>query len=162
MSSERTNAPMFVSAEGKRQPLYKTEMINRRLVYAMFTLALVTLALVSIAVLTNRPLTGQPKDAPVVFERSLTFSGEGSAVVVTGEEGQVLLDTENGGFIAVVIDGLERARLVARVEGNPPVTITQFENGRLSLHDPASDWTTELSSFGSGNLGVWQELVTPK
>lgn len=161
MSSTNTNAPLFVSAEGKREPMYKSEIINRRLVYAMFALALATLALVSFAVLTNQPLTGQPKDGPVVFERTLTLTGNGNAVTVLDEEGQVLLDTDNGGFLAVVIDGLERARFLAKSETNDPVTITQYENGRLSLYDPASDTTVELSSFGAGNLGVWQKLVTP-
>ncbi len=161
MTSEHTNAPLYVSAEGKRRPMYRSEVISRRLVYFMFSLAILSFLIASFAVITDRPLAGTPQDAPVVFQRVLTLSGDGTAVTVVGEEGQVLLDAENGGFIAVVIDGLERARLVARVEGNPPVTVTQFENGRLSLHDPASSWTTELGSFGPGNLGVWQKLVTP-
>lgn len=160
MSMDRTNPGFFVKAEGRRQPLYKSEMISTRLVYAMFSLALLALVIVSAAVVAGRPLTGQPKDAPVAFERTLTLTGNGNAVVVTNEVGEVILDTPTGGFISVVIDGLERARAVNRVAGNPPVTITQYENGRLSLHDPATGWTTELASFGPGNLGVWQDLVT--
>jgi len=160
MSMDRTNPGLYVEAEGKRKPLYKTEMISKRLIAMMFSLAFVALVIVSAAVVSDRPLTGQPKDAPVVFERTLTLTGKGNAVVVTNEVGEVILDTPIGGFISVVIDGLERARTVHRTEGNPPVTITQYENGRLSLHDPATGWTTELASFGPGNLGVWHDLVT--
>jgi putative photosynthetic complex assembly protein len=160
MSMERTNPGLYVEAEGKRQPFYKTEMISKRLVMMMFSLAFVALVIVSAAVVSDRPLTGVPKEAPVAFERTLTLTGNGNAVVVTNEAGEVILDTPIGGFISVVIDGLERARAVHRIEGNPPVTITQFENGRLSLHDPATGWTTELASFGPGNLGVWHDLVT--
>ena len=160
MPMDRTNPGFFVEVEGGRKPFYRTEMISTRLVYAMFSLALLALVIVSAAVVSDRPLTGAPKDAPVVFERTLTLTGNGNAVVVTNEVGAVILDTPIGGFISVVIDGLERARSVHRVSGNPPVTITQYENGRLSLHDPATGWTTELASFGPGNLGVWHDLVT--
>ncbi|MGI1662233.1 photosynthetic complex assembly protein PuhC [Palleronia sp. KMU-117] len=157
---DRTNSGLFVEAEGGRKPLYKTEMISTRLVYMMFSLALLALVIVSAAVVSGRPLTGQPKDAPVAFQRTLTLTGNGNAVLATNEVGETILDTPQGGFISVVIDGLERARTVHKVEGNPPVILTQYENGRLNLTDPATGWTTELASFGPGNLGVWHDLVT--
>ncbi len=159
--TDRTNTPLYVSATAPRRPLYRAEVINRRLVYAMFTLALATLAFVTFAVVTDRPHVGQPKDAAIVFERTITLNGEGNTVTVRDDSGAVLLDTDQGGFVAVVIDGLERARTMAEVEGNPPVTVTQFENGRLSLYDESSDTRIELASFGGGNLGVWKDLVTP-
>lgn len=157
----RSQSAMFVPAEGRRQPLYRAEIINRRLVYAMFSLAGLVLLYVAYAAWSDRTHVGQPPAAEVVFQRTLTLTGNGNAVTVLDETGAPILDTENGGFIAVVIDGLERARIVAQVEGNPPVTVTQFENGRLMLADPASGWNAELASFGPGNLGIWQRLVTP-
>jgi putative photosynthetic complex assembly protein len=160
MSVERTNPTLYVEAEGGRKPFYKTEMISTRLVYMMFSVALLTLVIVSAAVVSDRPLTGSPKDAPVAFQRTMTLTGNGTAVHVTNEAGETILDTPQGGFIAVVIDGLERARTVHQVADNPPVILTQYENGRLNLTDPATGWTTELTSFGPGNLGVWHDLVT--
>lgn len=160
MSVERTNPALYVDAEGGRKPLYKTEMISTRLVYMMFSVALLALVIVTAAVVSGRPLTGTPKDAPVAFQRTMTLTGNGNAVVVTNEAGETILDTPQGGFIAVVIDGLERARTVHQVAGNPPVILTQYENGRLNLTDPATGWTTELTSFGPGNLGLWHDLVT--
>jgi putative photosynthetic complex assembly protein len=160
MPAQRTNPAYYVDAEGGRKPLYKTEMISRRLVYMMFSVALLALVIVTSAVVADRPLTGTPKDAPVAFQRTLTLTGKGNAVVVTNEAGETILDTPQGGFIAVVIDGLERARTIHQVTGNPPVILTQYENGRLNLTDPATGWTTELTSFGQGNLGLWHDLVT--
>ena len=73
--------------------------------------------------------------------------------------GEVVLDAKNGGFVSVVTDGLERARRVAGVSENAPVMLTLYENSRLSLSDPASGWSMEISSFGPGNTGVWLELL---
>lgn len=153
-------ASFFLNAERKRAPLYDKEVINNRLVMAMFGLAGLTLVIVSAAVVGDRPLTGQPVASTPVFERVLTLEGEGNLVTVTDmADGRVIMDSENGGFIAVVIDGLERARVVAGVTDNPPVTLTQFENGRLQLHDPATGWSTEIASFGPGNLGTWRAML---
>jgi putative photosynthetic complex assembly protein len=160
MPANRTSPTYYVDAEGGRKPLYKTEMISTRLVYMMFSVALLALVIVTSAVVADRPLTGTPKDAPVAFQRTLTLAGNGNAVVVTNEVGETILDTPQGGFISVVIDGLERARTVHQVAGNPPVVLTQFENGRLQISDPATGWEAELTSFGPGNLGVWHDLVT--
>ena len=80
-------------------------------------------------------------------------------VVTDAATGAVILDTDNGGFVSVVNDGLERARFVNGAEGNAPVTLTLYQSGRLSLVDPATGWSTELSSFGPGNTGVWLELL---
>jgi putative photosynthetic complex assembly protein len=125
---------------------------------AMFSLAGIALLLVSLAVFTGRAPTGQPKEAPVWKAQTMTIAGRGNHVTIVEDTGRVLLDGP-GGFISVVLDGLERARLVARVEGNPPVTITQYENGRVSLTDPASGWQVELSSFGPGNVGTFLKML---
>ena len=42
---------------------------------------------------------------------------------------------------------------------NEPVTLTLYQSGRLSLVDPSTGWSTEISSFGPGNRGVWLELL---
>ena len=162
MPADQSNPNFYYSAEGeRREPVYRREVINRRMVYAMFSLALLVLCYVTVSVLLDRPHTGQPVASPIVFDRTLTLTGDGNAVVVVDEvDGRTILDTPQGGFVAVVIDGLERARFVASVQGNPPVTLTQYENGRLQLTDPASGWTTELNSFGPGNLAVWHDLLS--
>ena len=71
-------------------------------------LAGIALVLVSLAVFTGREPTGQPKDAPVWKTQVMTIEGRGNHVRVVEDTGRVLLDG-NGGFISVVLDGLERA-----------------------------------------------------
>jgi len=158
MSSQNTNPGLWYDAEKRPLPRRDREFIPKRLVIAMFSLALVSLALVTFAVMTDRPLVGAPKDATVVKAQTMTISGQGNYVRIVEDTGVVLLDGD-GGFISVVLDGLERARLVAGVTGNPPVTITQYENGRVSLSDPASGWQVELASFGPGNVGTFLTML---
>ena len=158
MSSEHTNPGLWYDAEKRPQKPRDKEFIPKRLIVAMFSLALISLALVTFAVLTDRPMVGQPKDAGVVKAQTMTITGEGNHVRIVEDTGAVLLDGD-GGFISVVLDGLDRARLVAGVEGNPPVTITQYENGRVSLSDPASGWQVELASFGPGNVGTFLKML---
>lgn len=158
--AQRTDTGLYFDAEARAMEKRDRELIPRRLVIAMFSLAIAVMLLVSFAVLTDRPLVGQPKAAPVFTERSIVLEGNGTAMLVTdARTGETILDSENGGFVSVVNDGLERARLVRNVEANEPVTLTLYQSGRLSLVDPATGWSTELSSFGPGNTGVWLELL---
>jgi putative photosynthetic complex assembly protein len=158
MTDQRTNLGLWYDAEKRPQPRRDREFIPTRLVIAMFGLAGIALALVTFAVATGRAPTGAPKDAPIVSAQTMTIEGEGNYVRIVEDTGRVLLDG-NGGFISVVLDGLERARLVAGVMGNPPITITQYENGRVSLSDPASGWQVELASFGPGNVGTFLKML---
>lgn len=158
MTDQRTNPGLWYDAEKRPQPRRDREFIPTRIVAAMFSLAAIALVLVTFAVLSDRPTVGQPKEADVWKAQTMTLEGNGNQVKIVEDTGRVLLDGP-GGFISVVIDGLERARLVARVEGNPPVTITQYVNGRVSLEDPASGWQVELSSFGPGNVGTFLKML---
>ncbi|RVT81979.1 photosynthetic complex assembly protein [Rhodobacteraceae bacterium CCMM004] len=151
----RTQTGLYYDAEAAQMRRRDRDMIPRKLILACATIALAALTMVGFAALTDRPTVGQPHSAAVLAQRSLVLSGDGSAVTITTPEGQVIHDTENGAFIAVVIDGLERARTVHRTPGNPPVTLTRFANGRLQLVDSATGWSTELASFGADNLALW-------
>ena len=158
--THRTDTGLYFDAEARAMQKRDKELIPRRLVIAMFSLALASVLLVAFAVLTDRPLVGQPKLAPVVAERDLIIESSGNAIRVTDAASrQTVLNLTNGGFISVVNDGLERARLVSRLQGNPPITLTLYENSRLSLTDPATGSSTEISSFGPGNVGVWMNLL---
>jgi putative photosynthetic complex assembly protein len=158
--THRTDTGLYFDAEARVMEKRDRELVPRRLVIAMFSLAIASVMLTAFAVMTERPLVGQPQLAPVIAERSLVIDAHGTAVRVTdAASGETVLDLGNGGFISVVNDGLERARLVNRISGNPPVTLTLYENSRLSLLDPTTGWSTEISSFGPGNVGVWMNLL---
>lgn len=158
--SDRSNSGLYFDAEAHALRKRDKELIPTRLVIAMFSLAILSLILVATAVLTDRPLVGQPPAAEVMKTHTLTLTGNGNAMHVVNAEGRVIFDGQNGGFISVVNDGLETARYRHRIEGNPPVTVTEYADGRIALHDPASGWTVQLASFGPGNLNVWRALLS--
>ena len=155
----RTDTGLYFDAEARRMRARDREMIPTRLVHAMFGLAAGILALTALWVWTGQATTGRPDPATAMATHALTIEGEGTAIRVTDGAGRVLMDTDQGGFVSVVNDGLERARLVARVTGNPPVEIVEWDDGRITMTDAASGWKTELASFGPGNLAVWRDLI---
>ena len=149
---------LFYDAERREMETRDREMIPRALLMAMGALALGALTLATYASLTDRPLAGVPAPAPVVAERTFVLEGDSVAVRATAPDGRVLLDTENGAFIAVVGDALRRQRTVHKISGNPPVTLARLANGRLVLTDPATGWSAEMTSFGAGNARHWEVL----
>jgi putative photosynthetic complex assembly protein len=136
------------------------EMIPRVLLWAMFGLAMITLAIVTLSVVTNRDHVGVPIPSTVVTERWLVLEGKSAqAVVVRDIDGTVLMDLDHGGFVTVIQSAMARARVVAKTEGNPPMRIVRYENGRLSAEDPATGWSAELYAFGNENKAAFERLL---
>lgn len=137
------------------------EMIPKPLLLAMLALVLASLVLVTFSVLTDRPHVGVPKPAAIVAERTIILKGGGAqAVTVLAENGQVLLDLPHGGFITVIQNGLERARLTAGVDKMLPVRIVEYANGRLTALDDHTGWSAELGAFGSDNRAAFERLMS--
>jgi putative photosynthetic complex assembly protein len=142
------------------RPSTEREMIPRTLLWAMFGLAVSALAITAFAVLSGRPPVGQPAPGKVVAERAIILEGRSAqAVTVYDAEGQLIADMDHGGFITVIQNAIQRARTVARVEGNPPIHIVQYDNGRLVAEDPASGASIELYAFGNDNKAAVERLL---
>jgi putative photosynthetic complex assembly protein len=142
------------------RPSPEREMIPRALLWAMLALALAALAIASFAVLTDRPHTGTPPSGTVVAKRDVILEGKSAqAVTVYDAEGNLLADLPHGGFITVIQNAIQRARTVARVEGNPPIRIVKYDNGRLVAEDPASGASIELYAFGGDNKAAVERLL---
>lgn len=137
-----------------------SEMIPRPLLRLTMALVVASLLLVSWAVLTGRTPTGQPKESPVTAERQLIIkTGGAKAVTLYDAGGSFLTHLDHGGFVTVIGSGLDRARTVARAGDNVPVTLARHENGRLTLTDPATGWSVELTVFGSDNEAAFAALL---
>ena len=130
------------------------------LIKGLFLLAVLSLAMVAWARLTDRPLTGVPQSAEVVQERTLRLVGGGAqAVTVLDESGAVLADLAHGGFVTVIQNGLQRARLVHGVQADLPIRIVEYSNGRLAAEDPLTGWSVELGAFGADNRAAFERLM---
>jgi putative photosynthetic complex assembly protein len=151
-------------SETFRQPALRhdadKDMIPVGLVRAMFGLAFVSLVIVSAAVVSGREPVGQPKAAPILQERQLILEGGGAkAVKVREADGTLIADLAHGGFITVIQNGLGRERFKQGVDPMLPVRLVQYENGRLTLHDPETGWSAELHAFGADNKAAFERLL---
>lgn len=160
MAHGRVDNGLYFDAEAREMKKRDKEMIPTRLVFAMFGLAFGALVLTTGAVLMDRPLSGVPPVEPVIATHEVILSGTDNAARMVSTGGEVLLDTENGAFVTVIRSGLFAARRKHRLEENTPVTITEYESGRMALFDPATGWQVELSSFGQGNLGHFRRIFS--
>ena len=122
---------------------------------------LASVALVAFSVYSGRAHVGVPQAAKVVQERAIILQGGGAqAVTVLATDGTVLMDLPHGGFITVIQNAMERARLTAGVDKLLPVRIVKYANGRLSAVDDYSGWSAELGAFGSDNRAAFERLMS--
>jgi putative photosynthetic complex assembly protein len=136
------------------------EMIPPPLLRMMLALVIASLLLVSWAVWTGREPTGKPEASPITAERQLVIkTGGAKAVTLYDADGSFLTHLDHGGFVTVIGSGLDRARTVARVGQDAPVTLARHQNGRLTLTDPATGWSVELTAFGSDNEAAFAALL---
>lgn len=134
------------------------------LVRGIVAMVLFTVVLTAGARILGLQPAGTPDDSVgIVAERSLVVEGTlgGAALITDGETGAVVadLDAAEAGFINGVMSGLGRERMLRKVEGNPPVRIIQFADGRLGLRDPATGWRVELMGFGDDNRNAFAALL---
>lgn len=145
------------------RPSADKDMIPKHLLLAMLALVLASLTVVIFGVLTDRTHAGVPKAADIVTERSIILKGGGAqAVTVLDVDGSVLMDLPHGGFITVIQNAMERARLTAGVDKMLPLRIVEYANGRLTAVDDYSGWSAELGAFGSDNRAAFERLMSQK
>lgn len=145
------------------RPSDDKDMIPKPLLWAMLALVMSSLAVVTFAVVTHQPHVGVPAPAEIVTERSIILKGGGAqAVTVLDVDGSVLMDLPHGGFITVIQNAMERARLTAGVDKMLPLRIVEYANGRLSAVDDYTGWSAELGAFGSDNRAAFERLMSQK
>ncbi|MDO9527485.1 MAG: photosynthetic complex assembly protein PuhC [Gemmobacter sp.] len=150
-----------MSMQAQTRPSDDKDMIPKPLLLAMLTLVLASLGVVSFSVLTGRDQVGVPKSAEIVAERSIILQGGGAqAVTVRAIDGTLLMDLPHGGFVTVIQNGMERARLTAGVNKFLPLRIVEYSNGRLTALDDHTGWSVELGAFGSDNRAAFERLMS--
>lgn len=99
-------------------------------------------------------------------ERTLRFFDEpdGTVRVEDGASAQVLarFGEGEGGFIRATVRSLVHQRRIRGIGAETAFTLTEWQNGSLTLGDPATDRSVEVSSFGPDNRAVYQNLLPPR
>lgn len=145
------------------RPSDDKDMIPKHLLLAMLALVLASLTVVTYAVVSDRTHVGMPKAAEIVMERTIILKGGGAqAVTVLDADGSVLMDLPHGGFITVIQNAMERARLTKGVDKMLPLRIVEYANGRLTAVDDYTGWSAELGAFGSDNRAAFERLMSQK
>ena len=98
--------------------------------------------------------------------RTLRFFDEPDGTVRTedGETGEVLgrFGPGEGGFIRASVRALVHQR---RIRGEGPAVafeLTEWENGALTLNDPVTGRSIEVSSFGPDNRAIFAGMLPAK
>ncbi|MCZ8370645.1 MAG: photosynthetic complex assembly protein PuhC [Porphyrobacter sp.] len=98
--------------------------------------------------------------------RSLKFFDEpdGTVRVEDGASAEVLtrFGEGEGGFIRATVRSLVHQRRIRGIGAETPFTLTEWQNGNLTLADPATGRSVEVSSFGPDNRAVYQNLLPAK
>ncbi|MEL0209677.1 MAG: photosynthetic complex assembly protein PuhC [Novosphingobium sp.] len=68
-------------------------------------------------------------------------------------------ENDGGGFVRGVMRGVARERKMKGIGPAAPFELTQWENGSLSLRDPATGRSIELGSFGATNRAAFARFL---
>jgi putative photosynthetic complex assembly protein len=132
------------------------------LVKGMFVLVVMTLLMVSGNTLLGNPVVSKPPVVPAAHTRVIYLDGTmGGAATVRDADGEMIADLspEQGGFVAGVWRVLQRERTKHQVALDGPVTLIHGTNGRISIHDPSTDWGADLMGFGADNARAFAKLM---
>jgi putative photosynthetic complex assembly protein len=132
----------------------------------------ISLALTALVTLGFVPKQSVPSEARAAAgitaaqERSLKFFDEpdGTVRVEDGASREVLarFGEGNGGFIRATVRSLVHQRRIRGIGAEVPFTLTEWQNGNLTLADPVTGRSVEVSSFGPDNRAVYQQLLPAK
>lgn len=95
--------------------------------------------------------------------RTLRFFDEpdGTVRVEDGASGEVLSNFRQGegGFIRATVRNLVHQRRIRNLGPEVPFTLTRWENDNLTLADPVTGRSIEVSSFGPDNRAVYADML---
>lgn len=96
-------------------------------------------------------------------ERSLRFidRADGAVVVSDATSGETVtvVPFGQGGFLRATMRRMAKARIAAGIGAEPPFTLTRWENGALSLKDPATGRNAEIYGFGPDHTKSFADML---
>lgn len=104
-----------------------------------------------------------PIEAALIDSRDLRFVdvGKGEVAIYDWPDGSLVetLDPGTDNFIRGVIRGLARERRGADVGADRPFRLSRFDNGQLTLEDPATGRVLTLEAYGATNAAAFSRLL---
>jgi putative photosynthetic complex assembly protein len=132
----------------------------------IIAVSLVLTASVTMGFLPKQSVPAEARAAAGVqpaAERTLRFFDEadGSVRIEDGATGEVLArhGVGEGGFIRATVRSLVHQRRIRGEGPAVPFTLTRWDTGGLTLADPVTGRSVEVSAFGPDNRAVYAELL---
>lgn len=126
-------------------------------------LIVATLVLVVFAQMNGISKTGRSM-GPVADGRELRFedlaNGGISVIDVISSEQIDLIEPGGGGFVRGALRGLARERRRRGIGSELPFRLVKWEDGGMSMIDPATDQKIDLEAFGATNFQAFARLLT--
>jgi len=104
------------------------------------------------------------KDAPVVWERSLTFVDTPDGNISARDyfdSKEVALFRGEQGFLRGTLRALARERKMRGIGSEAPFVVLAHSDGRLTLTDPSTAQRIDLESFGPTNSAIFRQFKKP-
>ena len=96
-------------------------------------------------------------------ERSLRFMdrADGAVVINDANSGETVtvIPFGQGGFLRATMRRMAKVRIGAGIGKEPPFTLTRWENGALSLKDPATGRDAEIYGFGPDHTKIFADML---
>jgi putative photosynthetic complex assembly protein len=127
----------------------------------LFAVVGLSLAVAATGRITNIGAT--PVAGTVIAARDLRFAdgADGSVIVTDARDGTpVEVLTGENGFIRGTLRGLARTRKSEGIGPEDAFRLSAWNDGRLTLDDPATGRHIELEAFGPTNTAVFGRLLT--
>lgn len=96
-------------------------------------------------------------------QRSLRFAdrADGAVVISDAASGATVkvIGFGEGGFVRATMRRMARARAAAGIGAQPPFTLVRWDNGALTLRDPATGRSAEIHGFGADHSRAFAEML---
>jgi putative photosynthetic complex assembly protein len=151
----------FEAEPGQKSAMPNLAPPRQFLVFALFMAA----AAIWLAVSATRFGAGRfdEPDGKILASRSLVFTDapDGGILVYDGNTSAKVTEVapNTNQFLRGAIRGLARSRRAIKASADAPFVLTQFEDGRLTLDDPATGERVAISSFGPTQVDSFRALL---
>jgi len=153
-------AEIFVEPE-PGTPADSTIHVPRGPLIGAFLLVALVFGVAIQARVSGKTASEEPVTA-VAQQREVRFDPQedGTLAVVDVDQNREItrLHSDKNGFIFGMLRGIKQKRDVAHTDSMTPLRITRWQDGRMTLDDPATGMHIAVSSFGPTQIASFQQL----